>query len=42
MVNKQVSEFLKNETLVSTMGEQKMATIEDGTGTLSMTQEWVV
>lgn len=42
MVSKQVSEFLKNETLVSTMGEQKMTIIEDGLGVLLMIQEWVV
>ena len=42
VVNKQVSEFLKNETLLSTMGEQKMTIIEDGMGILFMTQEWVV
>lgn len=42
MVSKQVSEFLKNETLVSTMGEQKMTIMEDGMGVLFMIQEWAV
>ena len=42
MVSKQVSEFLKNETLVSIMREQKMTIIEDGMGVPFMIQEWVV
>lgn len=42
MVSKQVSEFLKNESLVSIMREQKMTIIEDGMGVLFMIQEWVV